>query len=128
MTPERIEALAALWAELETEEYRLKQRKKDLLEELGNATDKSSGTATLEGVSRKISLKFRENVRYPDKDALMDWFTQHEEGEELFRVELKERKAAVEKYLKDGGEKAVTLGMLREVNSGSPAVKVKKMQ
>ena len=135
MNPTQIDKLAEEWALVETDEFELKRRKKELLDKIVAAVEEppKSGTENMEGMHSKITVTFKENVSYSDNDALRQLIEQEMPDElalQLFRKDYKERKAEVEAFLESGEQEEVRelLALLRVVKAGSPSVKVKRFK
>jgi len=124
---EKIDHLAEVWSKLELEEIKIKERKRTALGEILALVDQppDRGTVNLEGETKKVALTFRENVSYSDKEELERLVLSIPNGEDMFRMELKERTAKVEDFLRSTkGEDVDKLLLIRKVKQGSTGIKI----
>ena len=137
MTPGKVDELAGMLADIETEEYKLKQRKQLLGEQILELIDDppKKGTVPLEGSEFCIAVEFKESASYRDKEALEEWVLSASESEPLFRIDYKERTAVVERFLDENegqdsrcGTEARHLKELRTVKPGKPSIKLRRMK
>jgi len=120
------ERLAGEFAQLEIEELKLKRRKKELIEKAVAMVEKapSAGVATVRGKMKQLKITFRENISYSDKGKLEDIVMGLPSNQQLFRIDFRERRSEVEKYITSGGQFAKQLEEIRVVRQGAPSVKI----
>lgn len=83
-----------------------------------------AGTLKCEGEDFTVTVTFRQNVTYTNKEALEE-LALNEELEGLFRCDFKERAAQVEKYLETHqGELAEALQAIRKKTKGKETLKI----
>ena len=130
MEKERVDKLGQKWRELMSTKKEAEGNLKTIEDEiLEVAEKKDSGKVTVEGTEFGFDVTYKESTSYP-KEELEGVLAEMEDevALKLFRVDFKERKAEVDKFLEAGGEQASSLKEIRTVKAGKPSVKLTLIQ
>ena len=129
---ERVEELLTSFVEIDDRMKADAKRKKDISEELfGMCPEGDWKSATIKGTSLQARVARRENVKYDNKDLLEEAALDSFEKElDLFRVEYKEKKVAVETYIEQNPDCPISekLKANRVSSIGSPSLSVDRLK
>jgi len=135
---EYVQYLSDNYSEVLRERFALAQKEEKLIECMMNLTSDTEDKIELHGKTDKIVIKPRTNVSYEDIEkiktpAYID-STYPSIGAQLFRIEYKERGAAVEKFLEAEPETKIEkeihdlLKQKRLTRPGKPEIKVRSIE